>query len=83
MELIRINIYERLRDFNVPVEILDEIFSFEEDLNKLIVAWQALKKDGFSDDDTAMKYPKYFLKNWNYQTMNKKGCSCSPFYFKL
>ena len=42
MELIRINIYERLRDFNVPVEILDEIFSFEEDLNKLIVAWQAL-----------------------------------------
>ena len=62
MELIRINIYERLRDFNVPVEILDEIFSFEEDLNKLIVAWQALKKDGFSDNDTANEISKIFFK---------------------
>lgn len=38
MELLKINIYERLRDFNVPATILDEIFSNEEDLNKLITA---------------------------------------------
>ena len=62
MELIRINIYERLRDFNVPASILDEIFSDEEDLNKLIIAWQALKKDGFSDDDTANEISKIFIK---------------------
>ena len=62
MELLRINIYERLRDFNVPSAILDEIFSDEEDLNKLLVAWQALKKDDFSDDDTAQEIAKIFFK---------------------
>ena len=62
MELIRINIYERLRDFNVPAAILDGIFSVEEDLNKLIVVWQALKKDGLSDDDTANEISKIFIK---------------------
>ena len=62
MELLRINIYERLRDFNVPSAILDEIFSDEEDLNKLLVAWQALKKDDFSDDDTAQEITKIFFK---------------------
>ena len=62
MELLRINIYERLRDFNVPATILDEIFSDEEDLNKLIDAWQAMKKDDFSDDDTAKELAKIFFK---------------------
>lgn len=60
MELLKINIYERLRDFNVPATILDEIFSSEENLNKLITAWQALKKDDFSDDDTAKEIAKIF-----------------------
>ena len=36
MELIKINIYERLRDFNVPATIIDEIFSNEDDLNKAL-----------------------------------------------
>ena len=62
MELIKINIYERLRDFNVPATILDEIFSNEDDLNKLITAWQALKKDDFSDDETAEEIAKIFFK---------------------
>jgi len=62
MELIRINIYERLRDFNVPAAILDEIFSDEEDINKLLVAWQALKNDDFSDDEAARKISKIFFK---------------------
>lgn len=60
MELLKINIYERLRDFNVPATILDEIFSSEENLNKLITAWQALKKDDFHDDDTAKEIAKIF-----------------------
>ena len=62
MELLRINIYERLRDFNVPSAILDEIFSDEEDLNKLLVAWQALKNDDFSDDEAAREISKIFFK---------------------
>ncbi len=62
MDLLKINIYERLRDFNVPATILDEIFSNEEDLEKLINAWQALKKDDFSDDKTAEEISKIFFK---------------------
>ena len=62
MDLLRINIYERLRDFNVPAAILDDIFSDEENLNKLITAWQALKKDDFSDDETAQELAKIFFK---------------------
>ena len=65
MDLLKINIYERLRDFNVPATILDEIFSNEEDLEKLINAWQALKKDDFSDDKTAEEISKIFFKELN------------------
>jgi len=62
MELLYINIYQRLRDFNVPAAILDEIFSVEEDLNKLSTAWKALKSDGFSDDEAAEEVAKIFFK---------------------
>ena len=62
MELLRINIYEHLRDFNVPSAILDEIFGAEDDLKKLITAWKALKLDGFSDDETAEELAKIFFK---------------------
>ncbi|MEE8341942.1 MAG: hypothetical protein V3R52_07590 [Candidatus Neomarinimicrobiota bacterium] len=62
MDLLRINIYERLRDFNVPAVILDEIFSNKDDLEKLINTWQALKKDDFSDDQTAEEISKIFFK---------------------
>ena len=62
MKLLKMNIFERLRDFNVPAAILDEIFSSEEDLNELITAWKALKKDDFSDDETAKEISKIFFK---------------------
>jgi hypothetical protein len=62
MDLLRINIYERLRDFNVPATLLDDIFGNEDDLEKLITAWQALKKDDFSDDETAEEIAKIFFK---------------------
>ena len=62
MELARINIYERLRDFNVPAAVLDDIFGIEDDLEKLITAWNALKKDDFSDDETAGEIAKIFFK---------------------
>jgi len=61
MEILKINIYERLRDFRVPAAILDDIFNSEEDLKKLVDAWKALKSDGFSDDDTAEELSKIFF----------------------
>jgi len=62
MQLYKLNIYERLRDFNIPATILDQIFSNKNDLNKLIDAWQALKKDKLSDDQTAEEISKIFIK---------------------
>jgi len=69
MDLLRINIYQHLRDFNVPAAVLDDIFSDEEDLEKLTSAWQALKKDGFSDDDTAKELAKIFFKELDLTTI--------------
>ncbi len=71
MELLKLNIYERLRDFNVPAVILDEIFSNEEDLKKLIIAWETLKKNDFSDDDTAQEISKIFFKELDLPKENK------------
>lgn len=42
--------------------MLDEIFCTKEDLAKLINAWQALKKDDFSDDETAEEISKIIFK---------------------
>ncbi len=71
MELLKLTIYERIRDFNVPATILDEIFSKEEDLNKLIIAWEALKNNDFSDDDTAQEISKIFFKELDLPRENK------------
>ena len=54
--------YQRLRDFNVPAIVLDDIFHNKEDLNKLNTAWKTLKSDGFSDDETAKEIAKIFFK---------------------
>lgn len=42
--------------------MLDEIFCNKEYLEKLINAWQALKKDDFSDDETAEEISKIIFK---------------------
>jgi len=55
MELEKLNMYQRLRDFEVPSVFLDEIFKNDKDLNTLSDAWKALKSSGLSDDDTAQK----------------------------
>ena len=73
MDLLKINIYERLRDFNVPAAVLDDIFGNEDDLNKLITAWKALKKDGFSDDETAEEIAKIFFKELDLTTEYKRA----------
>ena len=62
MDVQRLNIYERLRDFKVPSSILDEIFSEEKDLKILEDAYSALVDDGFSEDDSAKEISKMLFK---------------------
>ena len=47
------NRYRRLRDFRVPILVLDEIFSNKKDLKTLNTAWNELKTKGMSGDEIA------------------------------
>ena len=62
MDVKRLNIYERLRDFKVPSSILDDIFSNEEDISVLEGAFSALIDDGFSEDTAAEEISKMIIK---------------------
>ena len=55
MKLEKLNMYQRLRDFEVPAVFLDEIFNNDKDLDTLSVAWKTLKSSGLSDDNTAQE----------------------------
>ena len=65
MDVQRLNIYERLRDFKVPSSILDENFSEEKDLKILEDAYSTLVDDGFSEDDSAKEISKMVFKELN------------------
>ena len=62
MDLPRINMYERLRDFFVPSAVLDDIFSKEDDIIILENAWRSLLGDGLSEDETAQKIAELVFK---------------------
>ena len=62
MDVERLNIYRRLRDFKVPATVLDDIFSSEKDSLILVEAFRALKKDGFKDDQVADEISKMIFK---------------------
>ena len=62
MNITRLNIYKRLRDFKVPSSVLDEFFSNDKDLNLLEDAFSALVDDGFSEDESAEEISKMILK---------------------
>ena len=62
MNVERLNIYRRLRDFKVPATILDDIFSSEKDSLVLVEAFRSLKKDGFKDDQAADEISKMIFK---------------------
>ena len=53
MEVSILNMYQRLRDYHVPVQVLDEIFSNESDLKTLIDSWKALEHGGLMGDEIA------------------------------
>jgi hypothetical protein len=45
--------YQRLRDFDVPAVILDDIFAEENDLNLLETNWKKLEELGMTSDEIA------------------------------
>ena len=65
MDVQRLNIYERLRDFKVPTTVLDSIFAEEKDLNVLEEAFNALLNDGFKEDEAAEEIAKMIFKELN------------------
>ena len=71
MEIEKLNIYKRLRDFNVPPTILDDIFSNEQDLDVLIKSWNNLKKSGFKDDEIAGKISELIFKEIGFDPNQK------------
>ena len=62
MDVERLNIYKRLRDFKVPATVLDNIFSSAEDSVVLIDAFKSLKKDGYKEDQAADEISKMIFK---------------------
>ena len=62
MDVERLNIYKRLRDFKVPSTVLDDIFSEENDVKSLENAFRALVEDGFKEDDAAKEISKMIFK---------------------
>ena len=71
MEIEKINIYKRLRDFNVPTSILDDIFSDEQDLDILIKGWNNLQKAGFKDVVIAGKISELIFKEIGFDPTQK------------
>ena len=53
--------YQRLRDFNVPAAVLDEIFSNENDLKTMEKSWLELKENGMKDDEIAASISKIII----------------------
>ena len=62
MKASNLNIYQRLRDFNVPAAVLDEVFSNKDDLATLIKSWNELKEQKLKDDQIAEAVSKIILK---------------------
>ncbi|MBT4318506.1 MAG: hypothetical protein HOD52_05415 [Candidatus Marinimicrobia bacterium] len=61
MEIKNLNMYQRLRDFNIPTIVLDEIFSNDDDLKTLEKSWKDLIKDGLNNDEVAESIGKVIL----------------------
>lgn len=65
MDVKRLNVYRRLRDFRVPSSVLDGIFGNEDDIQILDDAWDALIKDGFQEDEAAKEISAMIFKELN------------------
>jgi len=61
MEMMYFNIYQRLRDCNIPAAVLDEIFSNKKDLDTLSKSWKALEAEGLNGDEIAKEISKIII----------------------
>ena len=61
MEMMYFNIYQRLRDYNIPAAVLDEIFSEKKDLDTLSKSWKALEAEGLNGDEIAEEISKIII----------------------
>ncbi|MAQ74213.1 MAG: hypothetical protein CMG22_03115 [Candidatus Marinimicrobia bacterium] len=61
MEIKKIDMFQRLRDFNVPSAVLDEIFSNEKDLKTMEESWAELESNGMKHDEIAEAISKIIL----------------------
>ena len=62
MDIDRINLYERLRDFKVPSSVLDNIFAEAKDYKVLLEAFNSLINDGLKEDHAAEKISRIIFK---------------------
>ena len=62
MDIERINLYERLRDFKVPTTVLDNIFAEEEDYRVLLEAFNTFTNEGYKEDYAAEEISKVIFK---------------------
>lgn len=58
MDLVKLNMYQRLRDFEIPSSILDEIFADEGDLEVLESNWKELENNDMNGDEIAAEIAK-------------------------
>lgn len=61
MEMMYFNIYQRLRDCNIPAAVLDEIFSDKKDLDTLSKSWKALEAEELNGDEIAKEISKIII----------------------
>jgi len=65
MKIKNIERYQRLRDFHVPISVLDDIFGNQDNLSILNTAWDALIKEGCKGDDIAKDISQLFFEDLN------------------
>ena len=71
MEIEKLNIYKRLRDFNVPASVLDDIFANEQDLDVLMKGWHNLQESGLKDDEIASKISELIFKEIGFDSTHE------------
>ena len=65
MKIKNIDRYQRLRDFHIPISVLDDIFGNQDNLSILNTAWDALIKEGFTGDDIAKEISQLIFRDLN------------------
>ena len=67
------NRYQHLRDFRVPIPVLDEIFGNKKDLTTLNTAWKELKTNGLSSNEIAGKISQLIFKGLGIEPEDDHG----------